>query len=81
MHLLDHTKEFHATKNRYRCRECGRCYPYGLKFLMHIQNHKNSNQTHLCPGIYNCINYIKVNFSNSYYFRMWSKLPNSLLVK
>jgi KRAB domain-containing zinc finger protein len=48
-HLLDHTKEFHATKNRYKCRECGRCYAYGLKFLMHIQNHKNSGQTHLCP--------------------------------
>lgn len=48
-HLLEHTKEFHATKNRYRCRECSRCYPYSMKFLMHIQNHKNSNQTHLCP--------------------------------
>jgi disulfide oxidoreductase YuzD len=47
-HLLDHTREFHATKNAYRCRECKRCYPYGMKFLMHIQNHKNSDQTHLC---------------------------------
>lgn len=49
--LVEHTKQFHATKNCYRCRECNRCYPYGLKFLMHIQNHKNSNQTHLCPGM------------------------------
>lgn len=48
-HLLSHTKEFHATKNCYRCRECNRSYPYGMKFLSHIQNHKNSNQTHLCP--------------------------------
>ncbi|KAG5680722.1 hypothetical protein PVAND_010212 [Polypedilum vanderplanki] len=48
-HLLEHTKEFHATKNQFKCKECYRCYPYGLKFLMHIQNHKNSDQTHLCP--------------------------------
>lgn len=48
-HLFNHTKEFHATKNFYRCRECNRSYPYGMKFLSHIQNHKNSNQTHLCP--------------------------------
>lgn len=48
-HLLNHTKEFHATKNCFRCRECNRSYPYGMKFLSHIQNHKNCHQTHLCP--------------------------------
>jgi KRAB domain-containing zinc finger protein len=46
--LLRHTKEFHATKNCYRCRECNRSYPYGMKFLSHIQNHKTAG-THLCP--------------------------------
>lgn len=47
--IHEHTKNHHLDKLSHRCLECNRCFVYGVKFLIHVRNHKEKKPLiHLC---------------------------------
>lgn len=47
--IFEHTKNHHFDKFTHRCLVCNRSFIYGLKFLIHVKNHKEKKPLiHLC---------------------------------
>lgn len=47
--IVEHTKSNHVDKFSHRCLECNKSFIYGIKFLIHIRNHREKKPlNHLC---------------------------------